>query len=119
MQGYKPGGTAKTGIGDSSGSVYAAEGEAAGPIQHGCGSDENTDPSAHRAEPVERDLHGPTDGRTKDITIGSNAVGIAETGAAPFAGALDIGLKAEHPRLINLPIVTDLATADNAIQFLR
>jgi hypothetical protein len=49
--------------------------------------DENTDPSARRAKPVERDLHGPTDGGTKDITIGSNAVEIAETGAAPFARA--------------------------------
>jgi hypothetical protein len=63
---------------------------------------------ARRAKPVERDLHGPTDGRAIDIAIDANAVGIAETGAAPFAKALDIGLKAKNPSAVSLPIVTDL-----------
>jgi hypothetical protein len=64
-------------------------------------------------------MHGPANGGTKYIASHPYRVGIAETAAAPFAGALNIGFKAKDPIVVSLPILTDLTATNNAIEPFR
>ena len=62
---------------------------------------------SHRAHAV--------DGRRRRRRRGSRATRTHRVGVALFIGALDIGFQAEHP-LVPLPVVADLAAADDAVE---
>ena len=94
--------------------AHFSVGEPTRSVQHQRRTNQKAGAAAHRSEPLDFGLDGLTEDAA-DALANGNCERIAETVAVFFCRALEIGLDAEDPPIIKLPIAADLPAANHAI----